>query len=207
MPEDDPKPDNPADPTPDPKVDEPKTPEDDFDKERALATIRKQRESEEAAIARAKEAEAELKKIQDAQLSEQERTKKEAEEAKQAAERATADLRDARITMGLTSAASGKVKDPSIIRKLVDDSSVQVGDDGKVTNAAELVDALLKEHPYLAADAKTDDRPTNLTQVLESGDPVPQDGKPLEGEAARELFKRDPDKFNDLMDKGLIKGV
>lgn len=199
----------PATPAPDttPEPTPAETPADDFDKERALETIRKQRESESDALKRAKEAEAELKKIKDAQLSEQERTKQEAEDAKQAAQQATEALRDARITMGLANAASGKVKDPSIVRRLIDDNKVKIDDDGKVTNADELIEGLLKEHSYLAAEKKTDDRPTNLKQVLEGGEPVIEDGKPLEGEAARELFKRDPEKFNDMMDRGLIKGV
>ena len=201
----------PDDPTPEEKPEakppEPTPQPDDFDKDRALATIRKQRESEEAAIARAKVAETKLKEMEDAQLSEQERIKKEADEARQTAEKATADLRDARISMALASAASGKVKDPSIIRKLVDDASVEVGEDGQVTNAAELVDSLVKDHPYLAAETKTDDRPTDLKKVLEGGDPVIEDGKPLEGEAARELLRRDEAKFHELMDRGMIKGV
>ena len=60
---------------------------------------------------------------------------------------------------------------------------------------------------YLAAETKTDDRPTDLKKVLEGVDPVIEDGKPLEGEAARELLRRDEAKFHELMDKGLIKGV
>lgn len=199
----------------------PATNDDEFDKERAMETIRKQRESEAAAkqnakdtLERAEKAEAELKKLKDASLSEQERiqnqaeeTRREAEEAKQANEAAQKQLRDARIAMALTTAATGKVKDPTIVGKLIDSGNVQTDDAGAVTNADALVEELLKSHDYLAVDTKSDDRPTNLTQVLEGGEPVIEDGKPLEGEAAQEMFKRDPDKFHEMMDRGLIKGV
>lgn len=199
----------------------PAKPEDGFDKDRALETIRKQRESEDAAkerakeaLARAEQAEAKIKEMEGAQLSEQERiqqqaeeARKEAAEAKQATDAAQAQLREARIAMALTNAATGKVKDPTIVGRLIDAGSVEVDDAGLVKNADALVEELLKAHEYLAVESQGDKRPVNLSQVLDGGEPVPEAGKPLEGEAAREMLKRDPEKFHELMDKGLIKGV
>lgn len=63
---------------------------DDFDKDRALATIRKQREAEAAAEKRAKDAEAELKTYRDAEKTDQEKLA----EGKATAEKEAADARN-----------------------------------------------------------------------------------------------------------------
>lgn len=79
--------------------------EEEFDKDRALATIKKQREAEAAAKKRAQELEAELRKYQDRDKSEQEKA---AEKAAEAEKRATAAERAAlRLEVALDKAPEG----------------------------------------------------------------------------------------------------
>lgn len=92
----DPAPD--PDPTPDPKIDEP------FDKDRALDTIRKQRESEAAAVRRAKDLEAKVKEYEDASKSDQDKLTERATGAEKEAADARRDAARLRVALkkGLT---------------------------------------------------------------------------------------------------------
>lgn len=75
---------------PEEKPETPEVPEDEeFDKDRALETIRKQRENEAAAKKRAKELEAKVKEFEDRDKSEAEKTA----EARAKAEKEAADAR------------------------------------------------------------------------------------------------------------------
>lgn len=95
-PKDDPKPETPA-AKPDP-------PDEPFDKDRALETIRKQREAEAEAKERAKKAEAELQKIRDKDKTESEKLSDRASSAEKERDNARADAARLRVALkkGLT---------------------------------------------------------------------------------------------------------
>ena len=143
--------------------------------------------------------------LENEKLSEDERVKKQAE-----ADKARADALESRVKRAeIRAAAPGKgIANPEIAAQLIDPARIELNDQGEATNAGELLDELLDKYPDLKkAEATTDDRPNELRKVLKDGEPVAEDGRPIEGEAARRLLETDPDKFNDLMDKGLIKGL
>lgn len=102
-----------------------------WDEERAKATIQTQRESEAAALKRAKDAEAKLKKIEDDQLSESEKLKKDAEDGKRLAAEATETLRKAKLLAELAKPEYGLVN-ASAAAKLIE--GVESDDDGSPTN-------------------------------------------------------------------------
>lgn len=123
----------------------------EFDKDRALATIRKQRESEEAAIARAKAAEEELDKLKRERMTEAERAeadrKAEQEELarlrREAADRKVTDLfRDAAIEAGIP---------PKRLKAAQALAELELDDDGVVTNLEDAIGKLVEEHDYLVA--------------------------------------------------------
>ena len=82
----DPERDSDPDPTPDPKAGEP------FDQDRAMATIKTQRESEAAAVKRAKELEAKVKEYEDRDKTEQQRATEATEASKREAAEAKAEV-------------------------------------------------------------------------------------------------------------------
>lgn len=102
---------------------------------------------------RASEAEARLKSIDDEKLSETERLKKEADEAKslaqQAQERTRAKLGRAEV---LVAASKAKIVDPDAAYKLVRDE-LEFNDEGEPTNAGALIEKLAKDKPYLVEAA------------------------------------------------------
>jgi hypothetical protein len=73
------------DPTPDPKADEP------FDQDRAMATIKAQRETEAAAVKRAKELEAKVKEYEDRDKTETQRAAEATEASKRERDAAKAE--------------------------------------------------------------------------------------------------------------------
>lgn len=89
---DDPTPDPVEDPTPNPDPAPAPESEEEFDKERALATIRKQRESEAAAKKRAQELEARLKEFEDRDKTEAQKLAEAREAAAREAEEAKAEV-------------------------------------------------------------------------------------------------------------------
>lgn len=130
------------------------TPEDDFDKERALATIRAQREAEKAAKDRIKELEAqaaELQAIKDAEKTELEREREARErlEAENAAK--DARLRDANLRTALADTKYG-IADPEIAATLLK-GEVAFDDDGNPQDLDQVVESLLERKPLLKAGA------------------------------------------------------
>lgn len=138
--------------------------EDDFDKDRALRTIKKQREETKAAKDEAKALkerldalEADKRKRDDADKSETEKALARLEELTKAhteavtkAETAQAKLRQIQIDRAIEQAASKHgARNPSVVAKLLDRDALELDDDGVPTNAEQLVKALLKDEPYL----------------------------------------------------------
>jgi hypothetical protein len=124
---------------------------------------------------------AEEKRAQDeaeaeaAKLSSQERTAKEIAELKQALADATqvAQTKGSKVAF-LEAATKAKATYPEDIYKLVDHSAIKFDDDGEVTNAVALVEALKKERPgFFAGGGSFDggartsqDPPTDMNQAL-----------------------------------------
>jgi len=127
---------------------------DDFDKPRALATIKKLRDQEKSLKDQLKELDtlkAEQKKRDDAEKSEAEKLKEQIAELERKATTAEQRLTDQRNRNALERAATkAGLADPDDVR-LLDAKDFEHDTDGNLTNADELVKALLKAKPYLAA--------------------------------------------------------
>jgi chromosome segregation ATPase len=140
------------DPPPDPKTGEGEG--DDFDKDRALATIRKLREEQKTAKTQLKELEAlkaDQKKREDAEKSEAERLKEQIAEAERKATEAQRKLTQTQNRIAIErAAAKAGAADPDDVFRLLSADDFETDDDGNVTNAEKLVEALLKNKPYLA---------------------------------------------------------
>lgn len=137
------------------------TDDEDFDKERAMATIRKQREWEKEAKARLKrleELEAEEQKRKDAALSETDKLKKEVAKLQAERDSALQEHRKARIEAAILLAAKdARMFNPQDARLLADLSEVTLQEDGSVTGADEAIKKLVKDRPYLAEREATED--------------------------------------------------
>lgn len=129
-----------------------------WDKDRAKATIEKQRVSEREARSRAAKAEADLAaakkrldEIDASNLSEKERAEKAAKDAKAAEESATARLKETTLKYEVQLAAARlEANDPADVLAMIDRSKIEYDKDtGDPTNIAKLVEDLLKTKPYL----------------------------------------------------------
>lgn len=133
--------------------------EEEFDKERALTTIRKLREIEKAAKQKEKDLaalQAELKKRKDAELSEQERQaarlKELEEQVAQAANLQAAHK--AERTRYEVMLAAGKMRvDPELAGRLIDPAAVEYDTAGKPSNVEALIKDLVKRWPHLQSSA------------------------------------------------------
>lgn len=142
----DPKPDDPKKSDPDPKPD---PTVDDFDKDRALATIRAQRDSEnklKAEVKELREAKAKLDKIEADQLSEKERLEKQVSDLEGKVGTADVELREARLLRAVIS-SKVKVADADVAATLLKDRIEY--EDGKPQNVDDALTALLEEKPIL----------------------------------------------------------
>ncbi len=160
-------------------------PAEPFDQERALATIRRQREAEEAAERRAKQAEAQLKEAlaqlkqhEDAKLSEQERTQRRLAEAEAERDRLREEAQRARIEAAVAAKAHVLgIVDPDAAIHLMDWASLEYDDAGRPTNTDAVLATMLEQRPYLRAQAAAPQQPaapstlpTNpATRTVQSG--------------------------------------
>jgi len=122
-------------------------------REESAAHRMKTREAEKRAV----EAEAKLKKIADAELSESERATKEAQEATERAVKAEAMLRNANLTLAVVKAAA-KIGflDPADAQAMLRLDDI-VFDDGvpEAKSIEKQLEKLAKAKPYLLGDAKS----------------------------------------------------
>lgn len=138
---------------------------------------------------RAKELEAELAKIKQSQMTEQERKDAEAQAALARAEELATQLeaeraaRQSEATDNALLAAMSRpdagVVDPGAALKLIDRSELEYGDDGKPTKAsvAEAISGLLEAYPFMKA--------TRRASVGEPANPNRTTTAPPESDAAR----------------------
>lgn len=125
------------------------TTEDQFDPERAMATIKKLR-SENRQLAREhRDALAKLTAIEDAQLSETERLQRQLADVAAERDRLATEARRSVVTAAIADAAAkaGAIR-PDAIARLIDLDTVEIAD-GRPTNAADLVKHLQSEYPEL----------------------------------------------------------
>lgn len=120
---------------------------DDFDPERAMATIKAQRASEEAAKAEAKTEREAREKLEREKLTDEEKEKADAERIKQ--ENATLKAQAQGAELLGTLATRGDVADAGIVRDMLLQRGLQFGEDGKPVDLDTAVTKLLEEKPLL----------------------------------------------------------
>lgn len=132
------------------------TVEDEFDKERAMATIKNLRAFEKQAKELQKQLDA-LKVADDErktkELSDVQKAEKKAQEAQAAKDALEQRYRTTAIksAIRLAAATAGFVDPEDAVLNLADSPTIELGDDDKVTGAAEAVKELAKAKPHLLA--------------------------------------------------------
>ncbi len=127
---------------------------DEFDKERALATIRKLRDEQKASKAQLKELEllkAKEKEREDAEKSEVERLREQIADLERKATDAEKRMVETSNRQAIErAAAKAGAADPEDVYALLKPSDFDLDDGGALKNADKLVEQLLKAKPYLA---------------------------------------------------------
>ncbi len=132
--------------------------DDDESLDKARRRIQSLRTGEKSLKARLKAQEQELtalkakqKEREDAEKSEAERLKEQLAEAERKAADTSRELQETRNRQAIERAAvKAGAADPDDVYRLLDPSEFERDDSGKLTNADDLVKALLKAKPYLA---------------------------------------------------------
>jgi PAS domain-containing protein len=119
----------------------------------ALTAERERAKAGAAALKRVSEMEAEEKKRQEAEMTEQQRLQAALDAASIEREQLAASLKAERIRHAILVAASKEFQDPEDAVLLIDRSGIQISDDGVVTGVDEALKALLKKKPHLVKQA------------------------------------------------------
>lgn len=127
--------------------------DDAYDKDRALATIKKLRDGEKTLKAQLKELDdlkAKQKERDDAEKSEAEKLREQLADAETKRTAAEQKLKETETRRSIERAAQkAGANDADDVFALLKASDFDLGDDGDVKNADKLVEALLKSKPYL----------------------------------------------------------
>lgn len=205
-----------ADPEPEeePSDEEPTPePEDDFDKERALRTIRKQRAEEKKLKAERDKIKAERDEMRRERETEQERVIRERDEAKAEAERLREEARSAKVSVALRDAAIEAGIDPKRVKKVlrrVDRSNIEIDEDGDVIGAEQAIEEFLEDFPEVQAgpaDPEPDPDPSDEPKRRSPGanpDRKRSKGGEMSHKDAVRLATQDPEKFAELLAEGKI---
>lgn len=150
----DPDPGDPGDPQDPPAVDPPEP----FDPERAMNTIKRQREAEKELRARhlAEKTvlEERLKAFEDAQLSEQEKAQKRIQELEQNAQQLAAERRDTLLRLAVSEKAGDLgIVSPRLALAALDKSQIEWSESGEPTNIDTALAKLVEDEPALVATA------------------------------------------------------
>lgn len=151
--------DPPADPPEDPPADPPADPPEDepFDKDRAMATIRKQREEAKALRVKAKEADelrTRIQAIEDAEKTDLERAQTKIAELEAAQSDAAAARQETLLKLAVyTKAPEVGIIDADIALALLDRSAIEYDDKGEPSNLDDQLTALLEAKPILKGKA------------------------------------------------------
>lgn len=161
-------------------------PQEEFDRERALETIHRQRESEKALKKQLQEAKSALKKFEDenkrredAELSDLQRAQKritDLEAMLQDAQTMTQALRLRQEFSRVSSRLKLSFVDPQAEEdafELADMDNVEIDENGKVTGLEEAIKALQKQRPYLFASDERSGKgtPPRTQKITTSGLP------------------------------------
>jgi hypothetical protein len=131
--------------------------EDEFDAERAKATIKAQRESERKARAdmraaqkQLEEAQAKLKEREDAEKSELEKAQARIKDLEDKVLKSERNAQETALRYEVAlQAAKLNLYDADVAFRLLDSAQVEYDAEGKPSNVAALLTALAKAHPYL----------------------------------------------------------
>lgn len=119
-----------------------------------------------------KAAKAKLEEIEAANQSELEKAQKRAEKAEQDAADAATRLKEGNLRSAIIAEAAKpdrKVVDPEAVLAMLDKSSLTLDGDGKPTNIAEAMDALLADKTYLVGNGGTTTRHEGADQGARGG--------------------------------------
>jgi hypothetical protein len=210
--EPDPEPEPTDDDEPEPDDPEPPAPEDKWDEDRALRTIRKQRAEEKKLKAERDSIKAERDALLAEKETEQERTVRELGEVKAEAERLREAARSATINGALRDAAIDGGIDPKRIKRvlrLIDRSDIAVDEDGDVEGADQAVEDFLEEFPEFKAqeaEPEADPDEDGKPKRTPGANPDRKRGKggELSHKDAVRLSTRDPEKFAEMLAEGKI---
>lgn len=120
--------------------------------EQALAELERQRNRTAASDRNQATLQAELKKFQDAQLSEQDKAKRDLAEAQAAREKLEQEKRDLQTRIAFLSDTTYKWRNPEHALRLLDLSGVETKQDGSITGLKEAIKALAEgDGKYLLA--------------------------------------------------------
>lgn len=151
------------------KGQEPEQPEDDFDKARALETIRKLRTFEKQAREQAKilaEYQRKEQEAEQAKLSEQERLQQQLSQAKAELELERQQTRDRMNAYEVQLQANRLgIVDPDAAVKLLDWSSLDYDEDGRPADIEAALTQLLADKPYLAKTQTPAPKPAATTNA------------------------------------------
>jgi len=109
-----------------------------------------------------------LAEIEAANKSELEKAQERAAKAEAAATEAAERVKRTLTEAAISTAAAGKLADPTDAVALIDRGAIEYGEDGAPTNVAALVDALIEAKPHLAAAGVTTAKP--IDQGARGGD-------------------------------------
>lgn len=146
-----------------PASDPPGQESDEFDRERAMATIARLREFEKKAKTQERELEslkAKQKEREEAELGELERSKRRVAELEEAAKQSQAERRELRTRMAIEREA-GRLgfRKVEYAHRLIDQDALEYDDEGTPSNVKELLEALAKDDPLLLAQSEQSDTP------------------------------------------------
>lgn len=172
----------------DPKPADSRTDDEPFDKDRALATIRKLRDNEKATKTQLKELDdlrAKVKAAEDKDKTEAERLAGNAKEASEKLTAAEARAQDLAIRLSVERAARklGFIDEDDAYR-LIDRKAVDMDDDGEPANVDTLLAALAKAKPHLVK-SQDDDKKTAAAQKGTPPTPKPSGTAPTRDEQVK----------------------
>src|SRR3982751_2110985 len=139
--------------------------------EQAMLELEKQQRRANAADQNQAKLQSDLKKYQDAQLSEQEKTKRDLEEANKAREQLAKEKQDLELRIAFLSDNTYEWRNPEHALRLIDLSGVEVKD-GKITGLKEAMKALAEQNKYLLAEKGTGDGSDAHQQTPPTGSTV-----------------------------------
>jgi hypothetical protein len=178
----------------DPKAADPKTDDEPFDKDRALATIRKLRENEKATKTQLKELEDLRAKVKAAEDKDKSDVEKLAGTARETADKLTAaERRAADLSLQLTvERAAGKLgfHDPDDAYRLIDRKAVELDDDGDPKNVEALLKDLAKAKPHLVKGDDGDGKKPAPAQKGTPTTPKPNGKAPTRDELVNEKYEK-----------------